>query len=379
MLGFFSSADFMPHGHCFLWRPDLLILNVVADSVIAFSYYSIPFALIYFVVKRPDVLFRRVAVLFGVFILACGTTHIMAIVVLWNPIYWVDGLIKAVTAVASLATAILVWRIMPQALTVPSMGQLQGAVTELGNEVANRRRAEAEVRSLNSALEQRVQARTLDLERSNAELQSVVQAREVLLKEVHHRVKNNLQVVSALLAMQSEAAPEELKGYFQDSAARIEAMGRVHDQLYRTPDIASLDLGDYLANLAGVVSRIYERSDVSASFALPPDKVRIVFEMANPLVLMLNEALSNVFRHAFPAGRGGTIIITLNVVDGRPVVTITDDGIGMAPRRDTSPRASMGINLIRMLAQQIGAEITYGGVNGTTFSVALPRSVVVAV
>src|SRR6185503_6862180 len=107
-----------------------------------------------------------------------------------------------------------------------------------------------------------------------------------------------------------------------------------HDQLYRTPDITALDLGDYLATLAGVVSRIYERSDVSVIFAPPPEKVRIVFEMANPLVLMLNEALGNIFKHAFPAGRGGTIIITLNVLDGRPVVTITDDGIGMAPRQE---------------------------------------------
>ena len=375
LLKFFSSDEFMPHGHCFLWRPDLMTLHIASDAIIAFSYYSIPFALLYFVLKRPDILFRWIAVLFGVFILACGTTHVLGIVVLWYPIYWVDGGIKLVTAISSIATAFIVWRIMPQALALPSMARLQAVVVDLNNEVDSRRRAEAEVRSLNAVLERRVQERTQELERSNAELKAAIQAREVLLQEVHHRVKNNLQVVSALLAMQSEAAPRELRTYFQDSTARIEAMGRVHNQLHRTPSVAALELGEYLATLAKDLSRIYGRSDVTATFALPAEPVWIEFESANPLVLMLNEVLSNVFKHAFPDGRSGKVRISLQLIAGQARITIADDGVGLPAERAQGERNSMGINLIRMLAKQIGAEINYTEDNGTVFAAQLPRSI----
>lgn len=355
LLGFFSSEDFMPHGHCFLWRSDLLFLHVLCDAVIAVSYYSIPFALIYFIVKRPDVLFRWIAVLFGIFILACGTTHILGIVVVWNPIYWVDGGVKAVTAIASIATAVIVWRIMPQALAIPSTAQLRG---------------------LNAALEDRVRDRTLDLERSNAELQSAIKAKEVLLQEVHHRVKNNLQVVSALLSMQSQKAPD-LGRHFQDSASRIEAMGRVHDQLHRVSNVAALDLGDYLKALAGDLARIYGRCDIAVRFSLPAEPVWIDLEAANPLVLLLNEALSNVFKHAFP-GRSGEVDVRLGASDEGPVVTIADDGIGLsAGSADRAGESSMGMNLIKMLAEQIGARFDIAEGKGTIFTLRLPRSLVV--
>lgn len=355
LLGFFSSEDFMPHGHCFLWRSDLLFLHVLCDAIIAVSYYSIPFALIYFVVKRPDVLFRWIAVLFGIFILACGTTHILGIVVIWKPIYWVDGGVKAVTAVASIATAVIVWRIMPQALAMPGTAQLS---------------------RMNAVLEGRVRLRTLDLEKSNAELQSVIKAKEVLLQEVHHRVKNNLQVVSALLSMQSQKAPD-LGRHFQDSASRIEAMGRVHDQLHRVSNVAALDLGDYLKALAADLARIYGRSDIEVRFSLPAEPVWIDLEAATPLVLLLNEGLSNVFKHAFP-GRSGRVDIGLGASQEGPMVTIADDGVGLSG--GTAGRAgegSMGMNLIKMLAEQIGAKFEIAAGEGTTFSVRLPQSLVV--
>ncbi|HTR84569.1 MAG TPA: sensor histidine kinase [Reyranella sp.] len=375
LLNIFSSEDFMPHGHCFLWRPDLMSLHIISDAIIAISYYTIPFALIYFVIKRPDVMFRPIALLFGIFILACGTTHVLGIVVLWHPIYWVDGGVKAITAIASIATGVIVWRIMPQALAVPSTAELQSVVVNLGHEVTSRRRAEEEVRSLNAVLEERVQDRTRELEKSNAELKTAIEAKEVLLREVHHRVKNNLQVVTALLAMQSDTASAELKPYFQDSASRIEAMGRVHNQLHRAPDVAALDLGDYLKVLAEDLARIYGRKDIVAAFSLPADIVWIDFDVANPLVLLLSEALSNVFKHAFPNGRSGTVRISLEATSSGPEVTIADDGIGVAAAPPPE-RGSMGMNLIRMLAQQIGATIDFTYENGTTFRVRLPRSIV---
>src|SRR3981081_4702078 len=115
-----SPQDYMPHGICFLWRPELIALHVASDSAIALAYYSIPIALIYFVNKRTDLAFPTIFVLTGLFILACGTTHIMGVWTLWFPDYRLDGGIKAVTAILSIGTAIAIWRGMPQALARPS-------------------------------------------------------------------------------------------------------------------------------------------------------------------------------------------------------------------------------------------------------------------
>ena len=378
LLDLFWSDEFMPHGHCFMWRPDLMSLHIISDTVIALAYYTIPFGLIYFVAKRPDVLFRRVAVLFGVFILACGTTHVMGIVVLWDPIYWVDGGIKAITAVSSIGTALVVWRAMPQALATPSSAQLQAAVSDLNKEVASRRRAEDEVRTLNADLEERVRLRTRELVQSNAELEAAIHDKEALLQEVHHRVKNNLQVVAALLAMQSESSAPELSGAFQDSISRIEAMGRIHNRLHRSPDVTALDLGDYLATTAGDVARLYGRKDVTINVKPPAHAILIAFESANALVLMLNEALINVFKHAFPQGRGGAVEISFGGGAQGATVTVADDGVGLSYARGAAERGSVGLILIRRLAAQIGAEIQIVEDRGTRFTVQLPSSIMIA-
>ena len=101
----FAENDYIPHGVCLLWEPGLLWLHVVSDAVIAISYYTIPLALIYFVTRRQDLAFRGIFVLTGAFILACGTTHVMGVVTLWRPDYWLDGIIKLITALISVGTA----------------------------------------------------------------------------------------------------------------------------------------------------------------------------------------------------------------------------------------------------------------------------------
>jgi PAS domain S-box-containing protein len=159
-----SPQDYMPHGMCFLWQPELIALHVASDSLIALAYYSIPVALIYFVSKRADLAFPSIFVLTGLFILACGTTHIMAVWTLWFPDYRFDGGIKAVTALLSVGTAIAIWKVMPHALALPSTAQLERANQLLGGEIDRRQRAEAALREANAELERRVAARTAELQ-----------------------------------------------------------------------------------------------------------------------------------------------------------------------------------------------------------------------
>jgi hypothetical protein len=116
----FSETGLTPHGFCLLWEPGLIWLHVASDTVIGLSYYAIPLALGYFVWKRQDIIFGWIFWMFAAFILACGTTHFVEIWTLWHPDYWVQGLVKLVTAAVSLMTAVLLWPLIPRLLELPS-------------------------------------------------------------------------------------------------------------------------------------------------------------------------------------------------------------------------------------------------------------------
>jgi PAS domain S-box-containing protein len=146
------SDAFMPHGMCYLWRPDVLALHIVSDALIVIAYFSIPFTLLYFVRKRRDLQFNWMFVCFAIFIVACGTTHLMDIWVIWHPVYWLSGAIKAVTALASVPTAVLLVRLVPTALRVPNPAALRSAYAELEKEMAEHRRTEEELRLANAQL-----------------------------------------------------------------------------------------------------------------------------------------------------------------------------------------------------------------------------------
>jgi diguanylate cyclase (GGDEF)-like protein/PAS domain S-box-containing protein len=126
-----STSNFMPHGACYLWLPSILWLHVVSDTIIALAYYSIPFALFYFVKKRIDLAYRWVFVLFAAFIFLCGTTHLVSIWTIWHPDYWLDGLIKLATALVSIITASLIWPLIPKLLRLPSPQALQNSESYL--------------------------------------------------------------------------------------------------------------------------------------------------------------------------------------------------------------------------------------------------------
>lgn len=124
MTGFFNSDAFMPHGHCFLWQADIFWLHVLSDSGIAMAYFSIPFALVWLLHKRKDIPFEGIFLLFAAFILLCGATHIMSIWVLWHPDYALEGVLKAMTAVASIVTFLVIVRMIPRILAIPSPAAL---------------------------------------------------------------------------------------------------------------------------------------------------------------------------------------------------------------------------------------------------------------
>jgi PAS domain S-box-containing protein len=171
------SSDFMPHGYCYLWKPEIVWLHAISDGAIALSYLFIPLALVYFVRKRRDLPFHWVFFMFGVFILGCGATHAMEIWTLWHGTYRLAGVIKAITAGASIATAAALVPMIPRALLLPSPSQLRAANLGLEREIAERTRAERALQLAHDELEMRVQQRTRELAAANAQLREEIDER----------------------------------------------------------------------------------------------------------------------------------------------------------------------------------------------------------
>jgi PAS domain S-box-containing protein len=202
MTGFLSwllnTSTFEPHGICLLWRPDLVWTMATADGIVAAAYFSIPAALVFFAVRRKDLAFPWVFFLFGVFILLCGGSHVMEAITLWVPAYGMEAAVKAATAVASLATAVALWPLMPKALALPGFGDLHRLNGKLEREVVERRRAEAALHDVNAELERRVAERTAALTRLTDELQAQIAERQ--------RVDEGLRESTDLLQATLDAA-----------------------------------------------------------------------------------------------------------------------------------------------------------------------------
>ena len=166
LTAYWSDPRFLPHGFCLQWRPDVLLLHLLSDGVIALSYFSIPLAILWFLRRRRDLIaeHRHVALLFSIFILGCGLTHVFGMIVLWNPVYVLDGWVKALTALASVFTAVVLWPLVPRLLKIPSPNELEAVNTALAAEIAARREALAELQGIRANLEAEVHRRTAEVQ-----------------------------------------------------------------------------------------------------------------------------------------------------------------------------------------------------------------------
>lgn len=181
------SADYMPHGNCYFWTPDLVWLHAVSDSLIGLSYWAITITLGVLVYKtRKDIPFAKMFVAFGIFIITCGTTHLMDVLTLWDPYYWLSGSIKLVTAVASVATAVALPPVIPRIISIIQDAKLseerrvmlQSTNVDLQTEIQERIKAQEEVTRLNTNLEKRVLQRTAQLEEANRKLRAEISQRK---------------------------------------------------------------------------------------------------------------------------------------------------------------------------------------------------------
>jgi len=426
------ASDFMPHGVCFLWNPELLWLHAISDTIITISYYLIPVALVYFVRKRADLPFNWMFLMFGVFIFGCGTTHLMEVWTLWHGTYRLAGAIKAITAVASVATAILLVRLLPHALALPSPAQLRQANADLEQEIGYRRRAERALLDAHDELEARVQQRTAELAKANEELRAEMGRREQAERE-------RMQAQQALVTMQTELTHVARVTTMGELAASIahevnqplaavvtNANAGLRWLANQPPNIGEVQAvlnriardGQRAADVVGRIRELLKKSppqpapqninvllrDVLTLLrdALVGHQVEVQFELTDDLPpvlgdrVLLQQVILNLVMNGLDAmsavtNRPRQLTIFSRVLEnGLVAVSVADSGVGVDPTVfeklfepffTTKPQGmGMGLSVSRSIVQRYGgqlwASMNKGG-HGTTFHVELPVTVAV--
>lgn len=215
----------------------------------------------------------------------------------------------------------------------------------------------------------RLKEGTAELNRVNAELHNLVEEKDVLLKELHHRVKNNLQIVSSILSLQSNYIQEpQLLEVFHESQARIRSIALIHELLYQKGHLDRIDFKEYLENLVENIFKTIGADTNRISYSIACDSALMDPDSVIHCGLIVNELITNSIKYAFPGNRRGVISVGLRVHMGTCVLTVADDGIGLPPDHQVKTSRSMGLQLVDMLIRQIGATLRIGRVGGASYT-----------
>ncbi|MEG4068066.1 ATP-binding protein [Microcoleus sp. Pol11C2] len=412
LLSTFFSSNFIPHGHCYLWKPGLVWLHLTSDALTTLAYYSVAVAIVYFTNERKDLPAHTVMLLVGFFFIfaLCGTTHLMEIVTLWHPIYWVSGLIKAVTGVWSFYTfTFLLIPLIPVALDAPSPAQLALTNQELEE---SRRRIEA----INVELEQRVQERTSQLEASNrtkdellmreqiirADAEAANRAKDEFLSILSHELRTPLNAILGWSTMLRQ------KNLSEDKVARaletIERNAKSQAQLIEDIlDVSRIITGKLRLRVRPVnLVPVVESAIESVHLAAEAKSIRlqsVLDSEAGPLLGdadRLQQVVWNLLSNALKfTPKDGRVQISLQRVNSHVEITVSDTGAGISSdflpfvfdrfsQHDSTTTRSygglgLGLAIVRQLVELHGGTVTVvspGVGQGTTFTVKLPVMII---
>lgn len=198
-------------------------------------------------------------------------------------------------------------------------------------------------------------------------LRASLQEKQTMLQDIHHRVKNNLAVVSSLISLQCEYAGDDAhRRMFEDTERRIRSMALAHEMLYQTEGLAHLSIKDYLENLVDHLAVSVAAPNADVSFMLKIEDLRLELDTAIPLGSMVTELVSNSLKHAFPMGRAGTIAICLRAIgNGKLELMVRDDGTGIPANVSLDKPRSLGLDLVRIFVRQVHGKIQFLSKNGT--------------
>ncbi len=332
---------YLPHGVCYAWQPGLIRLHLVSDVLIGLAYLAIPVALVDFIRRRADIPFNWMFLLFGLFIVACGATHWMEVLTVWTPAYWVAGAVKAITAAASVPTAILLFMLIPKAVALPSIAQLEAAKAALEREVAQRRDAEAAVEEARRDLEVRVEQRTSELrvandllERQSEELAQADRAKSNFLAILSHELRNPVHAIRMNARVIRTQALEQA---CESAANAIERqVAKLANLLEELLDLVSLSRKTAFRLTASDVARAVEGAIETTRADMYARRQAVVLSAENgPFTAMLDsarfeQAVTNLLVNASKySPEGSRIDVEVASEDGSIVVRVRDVGIGI--------------------------------------------------
>ena len=198
--------------------------------------------------------------------------------------------------------------------------------------------------------------------------------KEVLLKEIHHRVKNNMQVIYSLLNLQAKGIEDAaIRAMFEESRNRVHSMALIHEKLYKSADLAHIDFKEYLTSLLYRIADTYKRKDVVFSVEMEP--LALDVNVGIPCGLIVNELVSNSLKHAFPDGKKGTIRVGINKNgNGSNVLVVADNGVSIPETVDFRNTTSLGLQLVTVLSGQINGTISLSKAEGTEFIITFPET-----
>ena len=207
-------------------------------------------------------------------------------------------------------------------------------------------------------------------EKVEQKLRAALAEKEVMMREMHHRVKNNLQMMSALLELQASYVPDEqTRAYFRDSQLRIGSMALIHEQIYGSGNLAEIDFAAYLHSLVENLHGQFGALSSQVKMVINAQACNLPVDTAIPCGLVLNELVSNVFRHAFPDGRTGELRVSLECAGkgaGKVVLEVADDGVGLPPDLDLQHVQTFGLHLIElMVKKQLHGKLSIESSHGT--------------
>lgn len=318
MLEYFQNLfenDFMPHGHCYYWQPDVLWTNVISDFFIGLAYYSIPVTLLYFIRKRQDISYGWMFVMFAIFIIACGTTHLVDVVTVWNPIYRVEGIVKMLTAVASVATAVVLIPVVPKAIALPSQRTLQEINAKLQQEVNERKRAEEQ------------------LQEAHRKLSEKAHELEEFAYIVSHDLKAPLRGISTIADFITEDYSDQLDSMGRDQLdllkSRSKRMRNLIDGVLAYSRISRVDEGVTEVNTHMILTQLID--DLS-----PSENQTFILKRHLPNVryeeVKLRQVFQNLISNALKYNDKDSPVISIDYLDlgDEHQFSVTDNGPGIA-------------------------------------------------
>ncbi len=365
------GAGLPPRGVGLKWPPGLTVLHVGADLLLAAAYVSIPLALAYFIRRRGHMPFNWIFGLFAAFILLCGLVHLIGALTAWRPWYGLEGLAKLLAAGVSVAAAIVIWPLIPRIVSLPSPEQYASVNRRL------QKAMDALTRS-NAELENRVTARTAELEEVTRQLEHrrqeaerAAEERAMLLREMHHRTGNNLQIISSFVGLTLRGVKDPAAANaIREIRARLAAITDVNRLLLRSDTLAKGRADEYLQRLTDDLIETLIQPDSNVKIVTDIERAEMSPDALTYLGLVAVELITNAVKYAYPAGQEGSVIVRLRRENGGLLFEVSDSGVGFDPAA-AARGPGAGATIVRQFAARLGARVEQEAASGKGVSVRL--------